>query len=79
MGVGRIFPSGGNSGFFQGGSGEISFYPVETNKTTFFGKNLIGKGQISKSGGARPPTSEAHAESSKEIAPHVFVAQKRSL
>jgi len=59
MGIGRIFSRwGGNSGFFQGQpkrflqeeakSGEISFYLIETRKTTFFAKNLMIKCQISK-------------------------------
>jgi len=44
MTIERIFSRGGNSGFFDGEakSGEISFYPLETMKTTFFAKNLIG-------------------------------------
>jgi len=63
MGVGKIFSRGGKSGLFQAQSktsfsreaksGKISFYPVETKKMTFFGKNLIGKYQIP--GGASPP------------------------
>jgi len=57
MGVGRIFQGGGNSGFFQRQpkiffrwpkSREISFFPLESKKTTFFAKNLIGKCKISK-------------------------------
>ena len=43
--------------FFQGAkSGEISFYALETKKTKFFAKNLIGKCQISKCGVLAPPT-----------------------
>jgi len=58
MSVGRIFCRGGISGFFQGKlrvflgeakNGEIPFFPLETKKTTFFAKNLIGKCQISNS------------------------------
>jgi len=35
-------------------SGKISFSPLETTKTTFFAKRLMGKCQISKSWGALP-------------------------
>jgi len=58
MDAGRIFSKGGN-GFFQtelkiilnnfpGGAknGKISFYPLETKKTTLFAENLLGKFQI---------------------------------
>jgi len=53
-----MFPWGGKSGFFQahqkiffpgGKSVKILFYPFETKQTTFFGKSLIGKCQISQS------------------------------
>ena len=39
---------------FAGGakSGKISFSPLETKKTTFFAKNMMGKCQIKKSLGA---------------------------
>jgi len=49
MGVGRSFSRGvqlivdfsrgSQKIIFQGGSGEISFYPLDTKKTTFFAKN----------------------------------------
>jgi len=51
MGVRTIFSRWGNSGFIQGKpksyfhggpSDEISFYPLETKKTTFFAKHLTG-------------------------------------
>jgi len=44
MGVGRIFSKGGTTGIFYQNfsgvakSGEICFFPIETNKTTFFGE-----------------------------------------
>jgi len=50
--VGEIFDfSRGSQKDFSGGSksGEISFYPFETKKTTSFAITLIGKCQISKS------------------------------
>jgi len=57
MGVGRTFSrrwpivdfSRGSQKFFQGGakSEEISFLPLETKKTTFFAKDVIGKCKIS--------------------------------
>jgi len=69
MGVGRIFSRwGGDSGFFQWQpkkffrwpkSCEISFFPLETKKTTFFAKNLIGKCTILKN--PLLPNSGAHA------------------
>jgi len=49
---GRFFPGGANGRFpkdsqrfFQAGAknGEILFFPLETKKTTFFTKNVIGK------------------------------------
>jgi len=59
MGVGRIFSRGGQKWIFPDGaknifpwgskSGKISFYPLETKKTTFFAKNLTGKYQNSNS------------------------------
>jgi len=62
MGVGRIFSRGGSIGdssrhsqkyFFRGGQKWQNFIlPLETKKTAFFAKNLIGKYQISNSGGA---------------------------
>jgi len=44
-----------SEGFFPRGAktGEVSFFPIETKKTTFFAKSLIRKCQISKCGG--PP------------------------
>jgi len=44
---------------FAGGakSGKISFSSLETKKTTFFAKNLMGKCQISKFWGALPSPS----------------------
>ena len=58
IGVGRIFSRGAHLRFFTevvkktfpgvDKSGEISIYPIESTKTTFFAKNLIGKFQISK-------------------------------
>jgi len=46
--------------YLQGGkSGKISFLPLETRKTTFFAKKLMGKCQISKSWGPLP--SHTHA------------------
>ena len=60
--------------FFQGkaNSGEILFYLLETNKTTFFPKNIIGKCQISKPMGPQPPCHPfwrpwSHAEKQKQI------------
>jgi len=43
-------------------SGEISFFLLETKKTTFFAKNAIGKRKTSKSWVASPraPTADAH-------------------
>ena len=43
--------------FFQGkaNSGEVLFYLLETNKATFFPKNVKGKCQISKPIGPQPP------------------------
>jgi len=45
-----------SEGFFQVGSksGEISFYPLETKKTTLFAKSLTRKCQILKSRGLSP-------------------------
>jgi len=52
MGVGRIFSKGEivlfpgvTKRFFQGGAkrGEISFYPLETKRTTFFAKKYNRK------------------------------------
>jgi len=45
MVVGRIFPGGVTTGFFQnfpgdGKSGEICFFPLKTKKTTFFAKKF---------------------------------------
>jgi len=50
VGVGKIFP-GVDKMIFPGGgkSGEISFYPLQTNdtkKTTFFATNVMGNCQI---------------------------------
>jgi len=43
--------------YFQGAkSGKISFLSLETKKTTFFTKQLMGKCQISKSWGPCSPT-----------------------
>jgi len=66
MGVGKIFYRGGSCGIFlrvgkniipKGAkSGEISFYTLETKKSTFFAKDVIGKCQISKSRGLGPPS-----------------------
>jgi len=52
MGVGRIFFRGGESG-------EMSFFPLESKKTSFFAKTIIGKCQISKSRG-KGSTSNIH-------------------
>ena len=47
MRVGRIFTRGEIVDFFQGvQSGAISFYFLQTKKTTFFDENLTGKCQI---------------------------------
>jgi len=54
----------GSSHKKRGESGEISFYPLENEKTTFFAKNFIGKCEISKSRGGQVsscPPSGAHA------------------
>ena len=52
MAVGKFYP-GWQKQLFQakGGrkNGEILFFLLETKKKTFFGKNVIGKCQISKS------------------------------
>jgi len=66
MGVGRIFFlvvgqkvdfSRRSQNIFpgEGQSDKNSFYPLETKKTTFFAKNLIGKCQFSNSMGGKPP------------------------
>ena len=49
--------------FLQGGgkSGKITFSPLETKKTIFFAKELMGKCQTSKSWGGFTPPSDAHA------------------
>jgi len=63
MGVGRIFSRGGKRGFFWRGAkcGEISLFPLETKKTTFFADNFMEKCQISKSTGAlEPPASPSN-------------------
>jgi len=39
----------------QGKSGEISFYPLQTKKTTVFAENLMKKCQISKSREGQAP------------------------
>jgi len=41
-------------------SGEISFYVLETNRTSLFAKNLIGNYKSSKSRGESPSPSDAH-------------------
>jgi len=43
-------------------SGEIAFYPLEINKTTFFVNSLIGRRQISKSRGAKSPSDAYDSE-----------------
>ena len=60
-----FFPGGrANSGVFQkepkgfsrgGKTGEISFFPLETKKATFFAKNIIGKRQIFQPWAPKPP------------------------
>jgi len=65
MGVGRIFSRVGIKWIFpgeaknifpgEGQSDKNSFYPLETKKTTFFVKNLIGKCQFSNYMGGKPP------------------------
>jgi len=70
MGVGRIFSRrGDNSGFFQRQpkkffrwrkSREISFFPLEAVKKTFFAKNVIGKRKISKNPLLSPSDAHAH-------------------
>ena len=54
-----IFHREANSRFL---SDKISFYSLETEKTTFFAKNLVGKCQISNSRGPKaspsPPPSD---------------------
>lgn len=50
-----------------GQNDEISFYPLQTKRTTFFAKSLIGKCQILKSRRVKAPTasfSNAHAQNS---------------
>jgi len=48
-------------------SGKISIYPLETKKTAFFAKHLIGKCQISNSreGFAPPMSPPSYAHDSK--------------
>jgi len=55
-----FFPRGTIVDFFRGTpkdfpggtkTGKISFFPLETKKTTFLAKNVIGKSQVSKSRG----------------------------
>jgi len=61
------FTSGSINDFSEGAkSGEISIYPLETKKMTLFAKHLLGKCQISKSGGCSAPwpPSDAHGSSS---------------
>jgi len=50
MGVGRIFPREGNSGFFRGGIKMVKFYFTHSKlrKKTFSAENIIAR-QISKS------------------------------
>ena len=65
MGVGRIFSRGDHQQIFRqvtikifqrgAKSDEISFFPLETKKTTFFAKNIIKKYETSKSIGPLPP------------------------
>jgi len=64
MGVGRIFPGDSQKDLFPRGTnrGEISFYSLETKRTTFFAKTLIGKFHFSKSRRLWPPAPpDAHA------------------
>jgi len=71
MSTSKIFFQGRvNSGFSrgrpkyfcrEGKSGKIRFSPLETKKTTFFEKFVMGKCQISKSWSGLGPLSDAHA------------------
>jgi len=72
MSAGRFFFSGrGQCWIFQvwakiflqgvGKSSKIRFSPLETMKTVFFAKKLMGKCQTSKSWGGFTPPSDAHA------------------
>ena len=64
MSAGKIVFEGGAKIFLQGGgkSSKITFSPLETKKTIFFAKKLMGKCQTSKSwGGFIPPPSDTHA------------------
>jgi len=54
--AGGIFSRGDNSGIFQG-EVKISFYPLETKKTTFFAKNVIEKRQILNCKGSQGPSA----------------------
>ena len=57
-----IFSRGGPKYFCrEGKSGKIRFSPLETKKTTFFEKNVMGRCQISKSWSGLGPPSNAHA------------------
>jgi len=66
LGVGRTFSRGDIKWIFpgevknvfpgEGQSDKNSFYPLETKKTTFFMKKLIGKCQFSNYSGGKPPS-----------------------
>jgi len=79
MGVGKIFSREGPLGdfpkLFQGGTqnGEICFFPLKTNKTTFFARNFEFHG------GRDPPAFPSDAHGWKHISCEIFVVTKIKL